>query len=124
VTQSGEGGHQLDCTGPLRLEDNGPMLFDETEPPYTSEELAKVRAAASIRFQTWRRRTLYAATAFVLSCLSVYRLVDGHHLSTGEETAKQVLLLVWVTLLMVLLYCSLLLWGAFRLLRNPVASLT
>ena len=100
------------------------MLFDETEAPYTQEELAEVRAAASIRFKIWRTRTLYAATAFVLSCLFVYHFVDGHHLSPGEETVKQGLLLVWLASLLVLLYSSLLLWGAFRLLRNPDASLT
>ena len=100
------------------------MLFDQTETPYTQEELIEVRAAARIRFQTWRRRTLYATTAFVLSCLSVYRFVDGHHLSRGEEAAKQVLLLVCLALLIVLLYSSLLLWGAFRLLQDLGAPLT
>lgn len=100
------------------------MRFDETGTPYTEEELAEVRISAKIRFQTWRTRTLYIATAFVLSCLSVYPFVDGHRLSPGEEAAKQVLLLVSLALLIILLYSSLLLWGAFRLLRNPDASLT
>ena len=114
----------VDTSLVLRLEDDDPMLFDETETPYTLEELTEVRAMARTRFQLWRRRTLFSATAFVLSCLSLYHFVDGRRLSTGEEAAKQVLLLVWLALLIVLLYFSLLLWGAFRLLRNPDASLT
>ena len=84
------------------------MLFDETETPYTEEELAELRTEAKLRFQTWRTCTLYAATAFVLSCLSVYHFVDGHHLSPGEETAKQVLLLVWLALFVALIHSSLL----------------
>ena len=67
------------------------MLFDQTEIPYTQEELIEV---------------------------------DGHHLSRGEEAAKQALLLVCLALLIVLLYSSLLLWGAFRLLQDPGAPLT
>ncbi len=66
----------------------------------------------------WRKRTLYAAAAFGLICASVYPYVDGRHLTSGEESIKQVLLFAWLILVVVLLYCVLLLWGAFCSVRD------
>jgi hypothetical protein len=100
------------------------MLFDETETPLTQKQLLEVKAVAALRFQILRGRTMWAAVAFGLSCLAAYQFVDGHHLSPGEETVKQFVLLVWLGLLIVLLYSSMLLWGAFRLLRDPDTNLT
>jgi hypothetical protein len=94
------------------------MLFDTISEPDNEKDLAEAVENAKDRFRLWRRRSLYSSLAFVLSCAAVYPFVDGRTLSAQGESLKQVFLLLSLALLIVFLYCTLLLWGAWRSVRN------
>jgi hypothetical protein len=64
------------------------------------------------RFLLWRRRAIYANLALLLSFGLVYPFITGRPLSSVEEFAKQVLLLVALAMIFIALYVNLLLWGA------------
>ena len=78
----------------------------------TKPEDEAVEQNARVRLGLWRKRALYSAVAFLLSCAFVYPFVDGRKLSAHGEAVKQGLLLLSLGLLIVLLYCALLWWGA------------
>jgi hypothetical protein len=94
------------------------MLFDTVSEPDNKKDLARALENAKGRFRLWRRRSLYSTLAFVLSCAAVYPFVDGCTLSAQGESLKQVFLLLSLALLIVFLYCTLLLWGAWRSVRD------
>ena len=94
------------------------MIYDTSESPLSDDELVAVKQNAQMRLRLWQRRALYSTGAFVLSCALVYPFVDGRQLSAQGEAIKQGLLLLSLALLLVFLYCTLLLWGAWRLLRD------
>jgi hypothetical protein len=84
----------------------------------TGPELEAVEQNARVRFGVWRKRALYSTAAFLLSCALVYPFVDGRKISAQGEVVKQGLLLLSLGLLLAFLYCTLLLWGAWRSLRD------
>lgn len=94
------------------------MLYDMTSVPDSEEDLAEALENARKRFRLWRKRALYSTAAFVLSCAAVYPFVDGRVLSAQGESIKHGLLLLWLALLLVFLYYTLLLWGAWRSVRD------
>jgi hypothetical protein len=95
------------------------MTFDSPEDGAVSEgEREAAEQNARIRLRLWQRRALYSTGAFVLSCALVYPFVDGRRLSAQGEAIKQGLLVLWMALFLICLYCTLLLWGAWRLLRD------
>jgi hypothetical protein len=94
------------------------MLFDTTSEPDNEKDLAEALENAKRRFRLWRRRSLYSTLAFVLSCAAVYPFVDGRTLSAQGESLKLAFLLLSLALLIVFLYCTLLLSGAWRSVRD------
>jgi hypothetical protein len=84
----------------------------------TAPELEAVEQNARVRFGVWRKRALYSTAAFLVSCALVYPFVDGRRISAQGEVVKQGLLLLSLGLLLALLYSTLLLWGAWRALRD------
>jgi hypothetical protein len=94
------------------------MIFDTTESPLSEYELIAIKQNARVRLRLWKRRSLYSVGAFLLSCVCVYPFVDGRQLSVHGESVKQGLLLLAMALLLIVLYCSLLFWGAWRALRD------
>lgn len=94
------------------------MIFEEAEGPLSENEFIEVKANVQSRLRLWRWRAVYSIVAFLLSCACVYPFVDGQKLSAGGELLKQGALLVAFALLLVALYCSLLVWGAWRSLRD------
>jgi hypothetical protein len=83
-----------------------------------SSEREAVERNARVRLEVWKKRALYSTVAFLLSCAIVYPFVDGRKISAQGEAVKQGLLLLSLGLLLVFLYCTLLLWGAWRSLRD------
>jgi hypothetical protein len=95
------------------------MIFDSPEDAALSEsERAAVEQNARVRLRVCRRRALYATGAFLLSCASVYPFLSGHWLHSYWESVGKFLLLLSLALMLVSLYGILLLWGAWRLLRD------
>ena len=94
------------------------MIYDSGEEHLSDDEIVAVTQNARIRLSLWQRRALYSTGAFVVSCALVYPFVDGRQLSGQGEATKQVLLLLSLALLIASLYCNLLLWGAWRSLRD------
>jgi hypothetical protein len=95
------------------------MIFDTDEVPLSHEETEAVKRNATERLVLCRRRALYSLGALFLSCASVYPFVDGRVLSAHGEFARRVLLLVSLVSVIVSLYCVLLWWAAWRILRDP-----
>ena len=52
-------------------------ILNLDEPPLTPEEIEEVKQNARERLRLWKRRALYAAEAFVLSCALVYPISKG-----------------------------------------------
>jgi hypothetical protein len=94
------------------------MIYDTTNVPDSEEDLKEARENAKSRFRLWRKRSTYSIVALLLSFASVYPFVDGRQLSVHGEAVKQVLLLLSLGMLIVTLYCTLLLWGAWRIFRE------
>jgi hypothetical protein len=100
------------------------MIYDMTNVPDSEEDLKEARENAKNRFRLWRNRSIYSIVALLLSCTSVYPFVNGRELSVHGEAVKQVFLLLSLGMLIVTLYCTLLLWGAWRLFRQLESSPT
>jgi hypothetical protein len=93
-------------------------IFDSDEAPLRGEELTRAKENATTRFRLWRMRSAWCTLGLLLSFACVYPFVDGRVLSIREESIKQVLLLLSLGLLVATLYTTLLLWGAWRILRD------
>ena len=94
------------------------MLYDMTSVPDSEEDIAEALDNATRRFRLWRTRAFYSIAALVLSCAAVYPFVDGRVLSAQGESAKHFLLLLWLGSLIACLYFILILWGAWRSVRD------
>jgi hypothetical protein len=88
------------------------------EGPLNEKELAAVRQNARERLGLWRRRSFYSTGAFLLSCLLVYLFLDGSPLHAYWESFGKYLILLSMALLLVFVYCTALLWGSWRALRD------
>lgn len=93
-------------------------IFDTGELPLSGSELKEAREDAKKRLRLWRRRSICCLGALVLSFACVYPFVDGRTLSEQEELIKRGLLLLSLGLLIASLYTTLLLYGAWRILRD------
>jgi uncharacterized membrane protein len=78
------------------------MIFDAAEVPDTRESVEAARQQAQRLVRLWDRRSLYTATAFVLSCAAVYPFSVGHALhSHWDSFGKRLALLpmiLWIPL--------------------------
>jgi len=96
------------------IERNGHRMFDDHLPIQDSEEdLGAARENARTRFRAWRLRSLYSAVALLMDCAFVVPFLYGHSLHTYWESFGKYLVLVAMALLVVLVYCAGLLWGAW-----------
>jgi len=93
----------------------GKTLLDE-------EEFRRQKDRAKDRFNLWRMRALYANLGLFVSFAGVYPFIDGRPLSSREELAKQLLLLIALGMLFLALYVNLLLWGAWRIHADAQAD--
>lgn len=94
-------------------------MFEDQMPMQDSEEdLAAARENARTRFRTWGLRSLYSGVALLMDCAFVVPFLYGHSLHMYWESFGKYLILVAMALLVVLVYCSGLLWGAWVSLRD------
>jgi len=94
------------------------MLYDTTAVPDSAEDLADAKNNARRRLSLWQRRSLYSTGALLLSFACIYPFLAGHELHAHWESFGKYLIFPSLALLMVFLYCTLLLWGAWRSVRD------
>jgi hypothetical protein len=95
------------------------MIFDGAENVAMSEPEGKAaQQNARMRLRVRRRSALYSTGAFLLNCASIYPFLDGHSLHPYWESFGKYLILLSLALMLASLYSVLLLWGAWRLLRD------
>jgi hypothetical protein len=82
------------------------------------EELRAAQQAADGRFAIYRRRCIFATTAFVVSCAFVVPFLAGYPLHPYWDVVGKYLLLLSMALLLVFLYFTLLTFGAWQIRRN------
>lgn len=82
------------------------MLFDETEGPPSKEELAAVMQSARSFLRLWKKRALYSASAFLLSCASLSPFLYGHPLHAYWDSFGKYLVLVSIALLVPFVACA------------------
>jgi uncharacterized membrane protein len=93
------------------------MTIFDAETPLSNEELVEVREYAREVIALRRRRTLYSASALLLSCASVIPFSAGHRLHAHSEFGRLLVYLSMV-LFVVFVYCNGLLWSAWQALRD------
>jgi hypothetical protein len=86
--------------------------------PEGEEDVAHARENAGRRLRLWRRRSLYSMAALILSCAFVIPFSKGHFLHAHAEPFGRLLVYLSMALLIVFVYCTGLLWGARRSLRD------
>ncbi len=93
-------------------------ILNLDEPPLTPEEIEEVKQNARERLRLWKRRALYAAEAFVLSCGLVYPISKGAPLHAYAHVFGIFLVALAEAFFLVLVYCTGLLWAAWKCLRD------
>jgi len=94
------------------------MFGEVANPPESEENLPVVIENARTRFRTWRLRSLYSAVGLFITCAFVVPFLYGHSLHSYWDSFGRFLILVAMALLVVLVYCTGLLWGAWLSLRD------
>ena len=101
------------------------MIFDSPEDTAISEsEREAAEQNARMRLRVCGRRALYATGAFLLSCASICPFLKGQWLHSYWDSLGKLLLFLALALMVVCLYSTLLMWGAWRLLRDLEAERT
>lgn len=93
------------------------MTLDTEDNP-GNEDVASAERTALERIRAWRRRTLYSTIALVLSCATVVPFSDGEPLHAYAEPFGRMAVYLSMALLLVLVYCGALWWGAWSVLRD------
>jgi hypothetical protein len=94
-------------------------VFDDQMPMQDSEEdLAAARENAGERLGIWKRRSIFAVGAFLLSCAAVAPFSKGGTLHDYAEPFGRLLVLLAFGSFLAVVYCLALLWGAWSALRN------
>jgi hypothetical protein len=93
------------------------MLNDAKQPP-TADELVELRQYAEATIRFWRKRGLYATSAFLLSCASVYPFLAGHAFHSYWNSVGRYLVLLSMGLLLVFVLCSSFWYNAWQALRD------
>jgi hypothetical protein len=92
------------------------MLNDAEQPPM-ADELVELRQCAGATIRLWRKRGLYATSAFLLSCASVYPFLEGHALHNHWNSIGSLVLLS-MGLLLVFVLCNAFWYNAWQALRD------
>ena len=86
--------------------------------PDSDDDLAEALESAKTRLQLWRNRSLYSTAALLLSCVLVYPFLFGHPMHTFWESFGKYLITLPMFFLILSVYCTGLLWAAWRCLRD------
>jgi len=92
-------------------------IFD-SESPLSGREMLALRQYAREHIGLWRRRSIYSAVAFLLSCAGVYPFLKGHPLHGHWESFGKYLVLVSMFTLVVFVMCTGFFYSAWQALRD------
>ena len=92
------------------------MTLDIEEAP-SNEEITSAKRTARERIRVWQRRTFYSAIALLLGCATVVPFSDGMPLHAYGEPFGNIAVYLSMALLLVLVYCGALWWGAWCVFR-------
>lgn len=94
------------------------MIYDMNTPPDTKEEVAAAQQEARKLLNLWKKRSLYASGAFLLSCASVSPFLYGHPLHSYWESFGKYLVLLSMALLIPFVICVGIAINSWTYLRN------
>jgi hypothetical protein len=94
------------------------MLVDGNSVPDTDDDIAEAIANARTRLRLWWKRSLYSIAALLLSAALVYPFSSGQALYGYSEPFGTYLVYLSMFLFAVCVYCTALVWGAWRCLRD------
>ena len=92
-------------------------LLSQDEPLTESETQVAIAGARDF-LSLWKKRFLIAATAFVMSCASVYPFLYGNSLHLYWESFERYLLILSMALLLPVVICGGIAWTAWTSLRD------
>jgi hypothetical protein len=81
------------------------MIFDKYQTPPSKEEREGAKQDAEEYLRLWKKRAVYAATAFFLSCAAVSLFLEGHPLHIYWESFGKYLVLLSMALLIPFVIC-------------------
>jgi hypothetical protein len=96
-------------------------LFDPNEVPLSKEEVAAVIQEASGYLRVWKKRALYSAVAFLLSCASVAPFLDGEPFHAYWNSFGKYLVVLSMALLLPFVLCVVVatqVWFDLRTIRR------
>jgi hypothetical protein len=91
----------------LNWDDEGPA----------DDDIEEAKENARERLRVWKRRAIYSALAFFLSCASVIPFLEGHSLHAYWYLGKNLVLLS-MGMLIPFVLCTVVLFGAYSCLRD------
>jgi hypothetical protein len=94
------------------------MIYDMKSTPDTKEEVAAARQDARKLLSLWKKRSLYAGGALLLSCASVSFFLYGHPLHSYWESFGKYLVLLSMALLIPFVICVAITFNTWTYLRN------
>src|SRR5579863_4355638 len=94
------------------------MEFNMTPDSDCKEDLPEAINQARDRLRLWKSRSLYSLVLLFLGCAAVVPFLYGYPLHTYWESFGKYLVLLSMGLLVVAVYCTGLLWGAWTALRE------
>src|ERR1700739_77132 len=94
-----------------------PTIFD-SESPLSDQEMLEVRQYAKKHIGRWRRRSICATVALLLSCASVYPFLEGHPLHQYWGSFGKYPVLRSMAMLVVVVVCTGFFYSAWQALRD------
>jgi hypothetical protein len=81
------------------------MIYDMNSTPDTKEDVAAAQEDARKLLRLWKKRSLYAGSALLLSCASVVPFSKGHFLHAYAEPFGRLLVYLSMALLIPFVIC-------------------
>ena len=93
------------------------MSLDIGDAP-REDEIMALKQDARARLRTWMKRSVYSVIGLFLSCAAVVPFSDGQPLHAYAEPFGRIFVYLSMALLLLVVYCAALWWGAWSLLRD------
>jgi len=94
------------------------MLLDQYEEPLSEAERSELIAHQALRLSYWLRRALVSWSILLIGTAAVVMLSAGHPLHAYWNPFGRLLVIFCEITMMTTLYCSILIYYAWKLLRE------